>query len=529
MTGVLLFILGSWMSTAQATIHPVWVGDAANCNIASLGDLQAQLALANPHFPIYVYVEPDSVHTLSDTIDIGTLKVKVTVAPCREYEELGAAEIRAADSKRMFTVDGGRLNIGSGVSLIGTTSLTTGDGGVIRARSSSKVNVYGSISGGHVSGHGGTIWMGGGTLALGRTATIETGISGNDGGCIWQSFGVITIAESAEVRSCEAHGDGGGIYVANVNVSSPSAARVWGNQAEYGGGIYAYYSDLSLAQLDLDENTATAQGGGLYATNSTLMMTNVRVRENNLTGLPGVTAMGAGLYAEQSSLTMRTDQSECGLYNEDGERTLDVNRFCSEIRGNSGAASGGGLAVVSNTNVTLETTALAENASGGLLLQGHSTMSAEGIVVFGHTEPASTPTHAIVVDDTSRLDLYFSTVADNAAGGAGIAYQLPGPGTPGAQGWLRANIIRDNISGMPTGDNNLVVDTTQLVGGINYNNNPEFIGDHLHSPYKVYTTSPALILSPGPGTGSTATDIDNVSRLGGADWTRGAFEAVPVP
>jgi len=86
---------------------------------------------------------------------------------------------------------------------------------------------------------------------------------------------------------------GGGIYCVYSNMTIDSVMFV-GNSAKNGGGLYCEYSDLDLTNVRIRANDASA-GGGLYCQYCSPNLTNVRINENTADW------SGAGIYCGYST------------------------------------------------------------------------------------------------------------------------------------------------------------------------------------------------------------------------------------
>ncbi|KAK3262720.1 hypothetical protein CYMTET_28440 [Cymbomonas tetramitiformis] len=182
------------------------------------------------------------------------------------------------------------------------------------------------------------------------TRNAATGGSGN-GGCILTGLGCTLVLQQATIANCSASGDGGGVYMGSgsalvlTNGSTVRTCTADGN----GGGIFgADSSDVSVEKGSLvDSNQAVGNGGGIH-TSGALLVKSSTVSHNQAHG-------GGGLFANvDASISL-----------EDG----------SAVGANSALDSGGGIACVSNTWISLRRSHVASNhgnLGGGINAMGNN-------------------------------------------------------------------------------------------------------------------------------------------------------------
>lgn len=505
-------------------LHPVWAADNEFCigqqhEGKTWAAVEAEITSGQSRM---VYLEPGMVVQLTNAVQISSI-VRFAVESCDG--STGTATIVAHDGDRMFEVVNGNseLTVYEDVTLQGSSSTVTGDGGMIKSNGG-HLYLYGTLSGGHASGDGGVLWMNGGFFQMADTASITGGEAGDDGGCLWALGANLDLFGESDIHDCVAADAGGGLYAfsssLDADASSLGSLKLRDNHAAMGGGAYVYLSSVDLDGVDIGSNVAESMGGGLYVgttDGAEVTLTNVRVHDNVMQPTSG-TAQGAGIYTMSANLTMKSDTASCEPY------PIDADVFCSEVRDNTGADSGGGIYVSNNSTPTLHSTALVHNESGALYV-AQSQVTAEGLVVSDHDVWKGATGATIFVDRwSSSLNMSYSTIAENGdPADTGVHFQPAGGGGAGASGTLYANIVQNTIAGSPMGDENLVLDTLQ-VNGVNTADDPQFLVDDERSRFKVPETSPANL--PGTVAGQVDPDIDNVER--DTPWTRGALQAPPA-
>lgn len=495
---------------------PVWAADDEFCigEQDEAVDWATALGSINAGLTDYVNIEPGMVIQLSSVLKVNST-LTLAVEGCDG--STGTATIIAPNGGRIFDVTSATLTVTQDLTLTGSVAQVTGNGGTIKSNGGT-LKLYGPISGGNASADGGVVWMNGGRLEL--YGTLSGGVAGDDGGCLWANGADLDLHDQAEIHDCVAADQGGGAFVNQSSLDAVASAlgtlKLRDNQADSGGGAYLYLSSVNLDGVDVGSNVASSEGGGLFlgtTGGAQVTLTNVRVHDNELQPTSG-SAQGAGIYAMAATFTMGSDTTTCEPF----PLTEDV--FCSEVRDNTGADAGGGMYVSSGSTPTLKSTAFFANESGALYVD-QSQVYGEGLIVADHTTWKGAPGSTIDADGWSTLQLYYSTIADNAA--TGIRYTPASAGVPGTAGELYANIVRNDVAGSPAGNENLLLDVSQVTG-VNYIDDPQFLtGERCR--FDVDDTSAAHLNAPAPLPGQFGTDIDGASR--GTPWTRGALQALP--
>jgi len=121
------------------------------------------------------------------------------------------------------------------------------------------------------------------------------------GGGIYASESNVTLTNSTV--SGNSAGDGsGGIYASKSNVTLTNSTVSGNSAGDNAGGIYIYGADsiVTLTNSTVSGNTAGEEGGGIFGGFSNVTLTNSTLSGNVAT----VTGGGGGIYADESSLTL---------------------------------------------------------------------------------------------------------------------------------------------------------------------------------------------------------------------------------
>ncbi|MGH8042846.1 MAG: choice-of-anchor Q domain-containing protein [Rudaea sp.] len=156
-----------------------------------------------------------------------------------------------------------------------------------------------------------------------------------------------------------------------------------GGSAPKGGGIYAYYAQLTVNNCVVTGNTAYYSGGGIYmAGYSSLTLTNSVVSSNTAyyTG-GGIATEEAAITIQQSSLTGNSASTGGGVFvHNDNSNALTIT--ASTVSGNSATASapysysGGGGVYAKHVSAAISNSTVANNSAnrgGGVV--GHISYS----------------------------------------------------------------------------------------------------------------------------------------------------------
>lgn len=217
-----------------------------------------------------------------------------------------------------------------------------------------------TITGGYLNNDVGAGILNRGNLSLDDAAIKGNGIgytTPGEGGGVYNDHGATLNIESSLIKQNSARDQGGGIYsagrlvMANSQVKSNflftgglggGLADVGGgtavltddtfdsDEADKGGGIYAFNAGLTLTRVTLKANYASRMGGGLYNELGTAKLTDVTITHNSAYSGKG-SAKGGGIFNVSSArLTLNrvtidhnsADYVGGGLFNADKKGEL---------------------------------------------------------------------------------------------------------------------------------------------------------------------------------------------------------------
>ncbi len=140
--------------------------------------------------------------------------------------------------------------------------------------------------------------------------------------------------------------------------------------ADYGGGIFAYNSALTLQDNVILSNTAAYYGGGVYAGDSTVTLTGNTVTSN--TSICYSCGGGVSLYSSIATLTGNTFSGNhgSGVYVRSGNVTLDENTFTANTAGFGGALlmEYGGIITLTHNTFVANTATDSHYGGGGVYM-----------------------------------------------------------------------------------------------------------------------------------------------------------------
>jgi len=243
-------------------------------------------------------------------------------------------------------------------------------GGGVYVESSGRVDivhedadVFGNVV---IDGNGGGIYVGDkGYLRLFQADVFNnTAISGpvsivSAGGGIGASAAFIEAGDGAEIYGNQANWGGGLAVVAStVHLGRARAddIRIYGNMADQGGGLYSLESDISSFGSTWSNNVAVQEGGGMFLsggefladTNKVLMLAN---RAGSHGG--GICAYDSGLWLKQADIGRGGAGNSAGgmgggIYGSNTTLIIYNTRFVGNSATNPapGAGCGGGMAAI---------------------------------------------------------------------------------------------------------------------------------------------------------------------------------------
>lgn len=309
-------------------------------------------------------------------------------------------------------------------------------------------------------------------------------------------------------------GHGGAVYAQNSNLLfhwTLVGFSEFGNSAPLGtgGGIHATGSgDLTLVNSSIVENDAV-EGGGIYRTGSGRLNMSAEIVSDAISTVgstEGVVASGArgGIDCDPSS--------------------LDANRYCSEVIGNT-ATQGGGIYIQASSDEIepheINHTAFMNNAGdlgSAVTLEDSFNTRIEAALFTGNSDAGEDAVESVIhVIGDSDLVLKYSTIVDNSEVGLVVA------STTGNLHKIRKNIFWGNPTDFSAGsgitiDNHCNMSEDGSLPGIS--GVPAFMPT-ARGQYRLGDTSDALdidCLFP------TSMDLDGISRPIGDHTDLGAFE-----
>ncbi len=305
------------------------------------------------------------------------------------------------------TADGGGIYIDSGTATMtgGTISNNTATkygGGIF---SHGDLTISGGTISGNTAGIGGGICVDSGTATM-TGGTISNNTASTDGGGIY-SFGDLTISGGtiSGNKTKDSNGSGGGIYFeySSATLAISGKAKIDGNSATNGGGVYVYEGTATMTGGTISNNTASTNGGGIYS-NDNLTISGGTISNNT------ATINGGGIYFDYSSSTLAISGT-------------------ANIYGNS-ATNGGGIYIASGTlnmnGGTIGTLAISDTAEIG----GNSADFGAGVYVNSGTMEMSGGTISKNTATNSGGGIYSSvnltisggTISNNTANSGGGIY-----------------------------------------------------------------------------------------------------------
>lgn len=272
------------------------------------------------------------------TVFGGGIHIRGNVGSCGSDASVGYSTLRAPSGSRPLTILMGSAETVRLQRVIVTTNNGTynGDGGAIWFAGASHDSWLDLIDSQVVSstalGEGGGIYVSGGKLGISIWAFVGSNAAVNGGGiaarngalvevrsgmvfsntALFHGGGIyapdssVTVLNAADpqtgsVSNNIAGQDGGGLYLGGgqVDVFTSSGAnyppaRVGGNQAQRGGGLFIDGADVRLRYVTVDHNTAGGDGGGIYVTGNGGVFTNSSLEPIPLGGFPRLDANSGG-------------------------------------------------------------------------------------------------------------------------------------------------------------------------------------------------------------------------------------------
>ncbi|HEV8238542.1 MAG TPA: hypothetical protein VGS57_04160 [Thermoanaerobaculia bacterium] len=335
---VAALLASSLLPTTGARAANFWVGNNGNppCTHATL-QAAIETAVGSAGDDVISLVGPGPF-TGPFTVFGGGIHIRGNVGSCGSDTSVGYATLRAPSGSRPLTIlmggaetvrlqrvilttDGGTYNGDGGaiwfaganndsyLDLIDAqvvSSVANGDGGGIYV-SAGKLGIsISALVGANAASHGGGIAARNGALVEVRSGMVLGNTALFDGGGIYAPDSAVNVINAADpqtgtVSNNIAGQKGGGLYLGggfvDIFTSQGRAyppARIGGNQAQWGGGLYVDGADVRLRYVSVDHNTAFGDGGGVYATGNGAVVTNGFLEPIPLDGFPRLDGNSAG-------------------------------------------------------------------------------------------------------------------------------------------------------------------------------------------------------------------------------------------
>ncbi|MCC8023545.1 MAG: carboxypeptidase regulatory-like domain-containing protein, partial [Clostridiales bacterium] len=195
-----------------------------------------------------------------------------------------------------------------------------------------------------------------GTIANGGVSVVNS----TDG-----SSGSLTMKNGSKITKCYNGQYGGGVAVSSSTFIMEDSEVSVNGCYQYGGGIFALLSTVTLGNnCVIDKNTALQNGGGMFLRQSTITMENdIKITNNKVTV---ATSTGQGVAGGGGIHLYQTDLHFTG----------------GEISDNSSVLYGGGVSLNSNSNFTMSGGLITNNTAvdngGGLYFNSGGTFEMNG-------------------------------------------------------------------------------------------------------------------------------------------------------
>ena len=267
------------------------------------------------------------------------------------------------------------------------------------------------VTGGAIDGSVG----GGASLVI--DACVFEGNEADSGGAIYAYELDMTIANS-ELFDNTATSRGGALTIAQGTDLDLGTMELHGNEASYGGA--AYLEDQLVSGGAYFENHAD-YGGGVFLMGATLQ--GAEIYENLASNSGGGAALDGGAALLGATVQLNLAQSGGGVILQGDDCRLGGHPdsgAATTITLNEATVYGGGLAGFSITDTLLEDTGISDNLAyygGGIYLQGGGVLTATDLEISSNV--ASNTGGGIYLLDATGLDIAELVLADNWAGSSG--------------------------------------------------------------------------------------------------------------
>jgi len=223
--------------------------------------------------------------------------------------------------------------------------------------------------------------------------TLDAALGGSviqiEGEGLTVSLSGLTLTDGVgEVSRTLKDGVGGGIFCESLSTVSTLAVdqvHIEGNQAVYGGGLFAHGCETTLTNTDIAANTANFVGGAGWVMNGTHFWTNVDISDNST----GSDVGGVYFYEDSPGLEVVLDQVDVHDNQAPDGVAAGISVYGGSLSWSGSSTSSSGL--VGN---------IADSGAGGIHLDG--TDFSASAVDFG--EPGT-------ADDNHPADIYLDSAA----------------------------------------------------------------------------------------------------------------------
>jgi parallel beta-helix repeat protein len=281
------------------------------------------------------------------------------------------------------------------------------------------------LESGYVSGPGGAILIEEGTLTLTQCTLQDNRSEYRNGGAVGSINGQVVVTDSLFRENSAVSGGAISTLYGTVDIDFDTLLEE--NQASgHGGAIHNDMGELTIYNSTIRDNTAEMWGGGIYIHYGTLSLTRVLLEGNQ------AVAAGGGVYSQGGILTIsdtniHQNQADAGggIFLAWSDAVISQG---TQIEGNIANEIGGGINLDLSSNLTLESSTIADNQAGtdgGGIGQGPNpsgpVASMSDCTVSGNT--ASDQGGGVFIN-SADWTILTSTISGNSADeGAGIYNQ----------------------------------------------------------------------------------------------------------
>ncbi len=152
---------------------------------------------------------------------------------------------------------------------------------------------------------------------------------------------------------------GGGIFAEATDLTINSSI-ITGNTADYGGGIYIPSNTLNITNSTISDNFATVNGGGLYNKTGTVTILASTLSGNSSDNYAGGIYSSGNITITNSTISGNSSEEGGGIFNDN-----DMTIINSTVVNNTGGGSnGGGLFTINTGSFTMLNSIVANNTGG---------------------------------------------------------------------------------------------------------------------------------------------------------------------